>query len=240
MDLGIEKAKNEYLVFTDADCAPAGEQWLSDIANCYSEQIQIVLGYGPYRKSKGIVNILARVDTFYIAMQYFAFALLGAPYMGVGRNLSYSKSLYKAGNGFIDHLDLLSGDDDLFIQANANRVNVAVCMEPSSYIYSNAKETFKQLFLQKRRHTSTCMRYKKLHIAFLGFIQLLNLFFYFALVVLIISGNFTWTMLLFTILKFSSQGLVLKKCCQRLGEQDLLLFSLIFELPVIFMNILGK
>ena len=238
--LGIKKAKNEYLLFTDADCTPAGEQWLSGMVNCYSEKIQIVLGYGPYRKSTGIVNIMARVDTFFIALQYFAFSLMGIPYMGVGRNLSYRKSLYTKGSGFTDNQDLLSGDDDLFIQANANKTNVAVCMEESSFTYSITEKSLWNLFLQKRRHTSAGFRYKNFQIVLLGLIQLINAFFYFALFALILSGNYTSLMLLFTFLKFSSQWFVLKKCCQRLGEQDLLLFSLIFEMPIIFLNFLAS
>jgi len=239
LTFGIEKAQYEYLVFTDADCNPVSKQWLNDVFNSYSDKIQIVLGYGPIKKLPGIINILARVDTFYIALQYFSFALLGFPYMGVGRNLSYKKTFFLSSEGFLRHSDLLSGDDDLFIQKNANRENIAICIEQTSFMYSSAKKSLKQLFFQKRRHTSTGLRYQKTPLTFLGIIQFLNISFYFVLFSLIISGNFTWLLFLFTLIKCFSQWVVLKKSCQKFGEEDLLLFSLIFELPVICLNVLA-
>ena len=54
----------------------------------------IVLGYGAYKKEKGILNKLIRFDTYTIAIQYFSYALRSLTYMGVGRNLAYKKSVF--------------------------------------------------------------------------------------------------------------------------------------------------
>ena len=56
LTLGIKKARYEHLVFTDADCTPASDQWLRKMTECFSEKKQIVLGYGPYAKKKGFLN----------------------------------------------------------------------------------------------------------------------------------------------------------------------------------------
>jgi hypothetical protein len=50
-----------------------------------------VLGYGGYEKiANSFLNKLIRFETL-LAMQYFSWAKVGHPYMGVGRNLTYKK-----------------------------------------------------------------------------------------------------------------------------------------------------
>jgi hypothetical protein len=85
--LGVKGAKFEHLILTDADCRPASRNWLKSIAENFSNEKQIVLGYGPYKKEKGFLNRLIRFDTTWIGMNYFSMALAKLPYMGVGRNL---------------------------------------------------------------------------------------------------------------------------------------------------------
>ncbi|MFZ4621178.1 MAG: glycosyltransferase, partial [Bacteroidota bacterium] len=46
---GITEAKNDILVFTDADCV-AGKGWLNSISDAFTEDIGVVAGYSPYGK----------------------------------------------------------------------------------------------------------------------------------------------------------------------------------------------
>jgi cellulose synthase/poly-beta-1,6-N-acetylglucosamine synthase-like glycosyltransferase len=92
--IGIKAAKNEILVFTDADCKPESKKWLQEIASAFDDKTDFVLGYGGYIKSKGLLNRYLRYDCAMIAMQYFGMAIRGVPYMGVGRNLAYRRSLF--------------------------------------------------------------------------------------------------------------------------------------------------
>ena len=125
LTLGIKAAKYDYLLLTDADCYPRDKDWISSMAQHFSNKT-IVLGYGAYEKRKGLLNKLVRFDTFQVAMQYFSYALIGKTYMGVGRNLAYKKSLFFDNKGFATHLHLPSGDDDLFIKEVASASNTAV------------------------------------------------------------------------------------------------------------------
>ena len=52
LTLGIKRARNEHLVFTDADCRPASQEWLRLIAQNFNQMHDIVLGYGAYEKVK--------------------------------------------------------------------------------------------------------------------------------------------------------------------------------------------
>ena len=115
LTIGIKGATYDWVVLTDADCKPAGRKWLHTMQSNFSRDCHIVLGIGKYDRKKGLLNILIRFDTLYTALQYTGFAMAGHPYMGVGRNLAYRKSLFFNNKGFASHYELESGDDDLFI-----------------------------------------------------------------------------------------------------------------------------
>src|SRR5690606_1529384 len=114
-----------------------------------------VLGYSRYSKTTGFLNKLIRYDAVQIANQYLSSALAGDPYMGVGRNLMYKKSLFEKEKGFKKHYHIQSGDDDLFINAVANKENTSICINEDSFTESLPKNTFKEWWIQKKRHATT-------------------------------------------------------------------------------------
>ena len=122
----IKAAKYEILLLTDADCIPTSERWIQLMQDAFTPGIEIVLGYGAFKKKHGILNRLVRFDAFHSALQYLSYALAGQPYMGVGRNLAYKKELFYKQKGFASHHHIAGGDDDLFINAAANSNNTAV------------------------------------------------------------------------------------------------------------------
>jgi hypothetical protein len=121
---------------------------------------EIVLGFGGYQKRKGLLNKIIRFDTFNVAKQYLSYSLAGFTYMGVGRNMAYKKSLFFENKGFAKHLHIPSGDDDLFIQEVANKVNVSFEIVTDAHTTSTVIERWKDWSYQKRRHITTAALYK--------------------------------------------------------------------------------
>jgi cellulose synthase/poly-beta-1,6-N-acetylglucosamine synthase-like glycosyltransferase len=160
LTLGIKAASNDVLILTDADCFPASKNWLSLLQRNFSSGVNIVLGYSPYEKEKGILNKLIRFDTFYTALQYLSSAINGRAYMGVGRNLAYKKSLFFSSKGFAKHNHILSGDDDLFVNENADKGNTAIEINPESFVQTEPKKSFSHWYKQKKRHLSTSTYYR--------------------------------------------------------------------------------
>lgn len=168
LTLAIRAAKYEHLLFTDADCLPHSENWIALMAQAFTKEKQIVLGISPYQKEKGFLNWLIRYETFFTAIQYISYALAKLPYMGVGRNLAYTKSLFLASKGFQNHLKIVGGDDDLFVNANANASNTSVCTQLQAQVFSVPKRTWRAWFRQKKRHLSVGKFYRKKHQFFLA------------------------------------------------------------------------
>ena len=164
LTLGIKAAKNEHLLFTDADCMPQSDNWIARMmANFAAPQTQIVLGYSPYKPAKGLLNAFIRFETVKTAINYFSAALKGNAYMGIGRNLAYTKTLFFGAKGFASHMHILSGDDDLFVNQNATDTNTSIELHHNTFMYTEAKPTVSAWYRQKKRHFGVGKAYKKEH-----------------------------------------------------------------------------
>lgn len=166
--LGIRAASHEWMVFTDADCRPASSQWLRTMSNAFHEKTQIILGYSSYKKEPGFLNLFIRFETLITALQYIGFAKLNMPYMGVGRNLAYRKSLFMQAKGFGSLLPLTGGDDDLFVNQHATGVNTETMVNKAAIVYSIPQKTVGDFLNQKIRHLSAGKRYRLKHKLLLG------------------------------------------------------------------------
>lgn len=247
---GIDASKYEYLLLTDADCKPESKHWIKEISAHFSTKKTIILGYGGYKKvKKSFINKAIRYETVFTALQYFSFAKLGFPYMGVGRNLAYKKSEFENTNGFNTHNHVLSGDDDLFINQTATKNNIALCLSKNSFTISEPKTDFKSWFHQKRRHITTSNYYKKSHKYILGGFYTSQLLFFIAIFALLNNG-LQRVDILFTIgilLRYAFQVPTLIIACNRLKEKDLILyipllepFLIVFQLAIFTTNLIKK
>ncbi len=220
--IGIKHAKNEHLVFTDADCRPSSNQWLKIMASHFTEKKEIVLGYGKYDVKEGLLNKLVRYDTLTIALQYFSSALRANPYMGVGRNLAYTKTLFFKNKGFANHYHIASGDDDLFVNETANFQNTAVCLHPDAFTISAPPFILKHWLLQKARHFSTSPLYKPSHQFMLAWIFFSQIFYYIThLTLLFLMPSFYAYILISIVLKYIIQTIIFYHASKKFDEQKL-------------------
>lgn len=231
LTLGIKASSYDFLAFTDADCKPNSTKWLAEISSKFSNQKSIVLGYGAYSKKKySVLNALIRFETIITALQYFSYAKLRIPYMGVGRNMAYRKELFFNNNGFNSHMAIKSGDDDLFINEVANAKNTEICFTKESFTISEPKKTFKNWILQKRRHVSTAKFYKAKHKTLLGLFYSTQLLFWVLGIVLIVVGfNIHWVITLIA-LRLLIQLLCFGLAAKKLDDINLVFFAPLLEL----------
>ena len=229
LTLGIKAAKHEWLLLSDADCMPAGKNWLANMQNRFAPSTEIVLGYGAFHKEKSLLNKLIRLDALMVAVQYLSFALKRNPYMGVGRNLAYRKSLFFRVKGFAKHNHVPSGDDDLFVNENANAQNTEIQITPAAFTYSDAKKSFGQWYQQKLRHTSTAKYYKSNHKTLLFMQPLFNFLFLASFLALLLMG-FNWKVLagIYAALLVIKIGMLFPSA-GKLQERDVLWFYPLFE-----------
>jgi poly-beta-1,6-N-acetyl-D-glucosamine synthase len=233
--VGIKAAKHEHMVMTDADCYPASNQWLKEVAMGFSEGKEIVLGYGAYEKQEGFINKLIRFDTFSMGLLFLSAAIKGKAYMGVGRNLAYKKSLFFKHKGFSTHYHIKSGDDDLFVNQAATNDNVNVAIHENCITYSKPKASFKLWRKQKQRHLTTAPHYRASAKRRITNYFLAQYVFWIACIALAFSEQTLLLMPIILLLKGLIQALIMRKAAIRLNEGDLWGMSSVYELFLLFL-----
>lgn len=236
MLIGIKAARNEMLVFTDADCRPESPNWLREVAAAAGPVTDIIIGYGGYMPEEGLLNRYIRYETMFIGMQYFGMALAGKPYMGVGRNLAYRKSFFFDRGGFGPHNHIMSGDDDLFVNRNATPENCSLMLSHDSFTLSAAQKSMGAWIKQKRRHFSAAAYYRKNDKLRL-FFELFSRVSYYALLITLLIMLASWPAVLFiAVARLVMRAVILRKAAATFNEPRLWFISLFFDILAPFVT----
>lgn len=240
LTLGIKAAKNEYLLFTDADCKPASVNWITRMAINFSTGAQIVLGYSPYYKARGFISLFTRFETLKTAINYLSNALSGNPYMGIGRNLAYTKSLFFSQKGFASHMHVISGDDDLFVNQHATTNNTIIEIHPEAFTYTSAKTTLKSWYRQKKRHMGVGKLYKNKHRRMLSFDALTGFIFYILLILCLVFKYEPLLALGLFVFRLILQLIIYSKIFKKLDGKDLIWYLPFFDIIYyMYLNVFG-
>jgi cellulose synthase/poly-beta-1,6-N-acetylglucosamine synthase-like glycosyltransferase len=246
LTLGVKAAKYDWLLFTDADCMPEDKTWIARMARNFNPGIEFVLGYGAYFQQKGLLSLFIGYDTLYSALQYMGFAIAHKPYMGVGRNMAYSKAVFYRQKGFASTLHLRSGDDDLMVNHAANGFNTRVEVAHDSVTWSEPKKRFRDWYYQKERHLSVSTFYtssSKFRLAIEPFFKAL---FYVAFILTLVFGNIITqgVALLLFIVRLIVQYSVINSSAKHFGQRrfvfTLPLFDILLPLVQLFIMTFGR
>jgi len=228
--IGIKAAKNDILLFTDADCSPVSGKWIEGMVGQFGDTTDFILGYGGYFAEKGLLNRYIRYDSMTIAIQYLGMAIRGIPYMGVGRNLAYRRSVFFDNKGFGTHYNVISGDDDLFVNSNARRRNTCTEFSKGTHTRSVPFNSAKEWVAQKQRHF-TAAPYYKLRDKLLLITEPASRMMFYITFIILVSRLFFWQAVLVVFgLRLILQTIVLVLCQKRLCEPGLTGFSLFFDI----------
>ncbi len=228
--IGIKAAKNEILLFTDADCKPESDKWLEGMTSPFDEGTNFVLGYGGYFRGKGLLNKYILYDSLIIAMQYLGMAIRGIPYMGVGRNLAYRRSVFFSNKGFGSHNHIRSGDDDLLVNTIATGDNTRVECRPETHTRSVPCSDMNGWIARKKRHLTTAPYYK-FRDKFLLITEPLTRILFYSLFIILLSFTFLWTWVLTVfMLRLITQIIVLLFVSKKLNEPGMLGYLLFFDI----------
>lgn len=235
LTLGIKAAKKEYLLFTDADCFPKSKDWISQMSSQFTPQKTIVLGYHSFEKIPGsFLNKIIRFENVLSATQYFSWAKLGKPFRGIGKNLAYKKDEFYKVNGFIDHMKIRSGDDELFINQVADSKNTAICFSPESFTYSKPKSSYKNWKEQIRIQAATSTYFKAFDQAQLRLFFITQMLFFLAPILLLVF-QYQWITVVSLIgFRYLFVGISLGFSAGKLQEKDVMYWFPIIELILIF------
>ena len=219
---GIFAAQYNLVLLSDADCFPASNSWIQEMQSEISDKKCIVLGFSPYICiEKSFLNTFIRFEAIYTAIQYLSLALYHLPYMGVGRNLLYSKSIFLERGAFSKHADIASGDDDLFINDAADRTNTSIKVTSNAFTYSLPKGSWRGYYHQKTRHFTTGIKYKMKHQVILGMLALSHFLHYVLGFYLMLIPEYSSSVFLLILVRMGMVVWLYQGILKRLNHSDL-------------------
>ncbi|MFN8276129.1 MAG: glycosyltransferase [Chitinophagales bacterium] len=197
--LGVEQARYDIVVVTDDDCRPASTNWLSLLVAHLYHDTALVLGYSPITPRNSFLSLFQQYENVLTATQYFSYSLAGIPYMGVGRNMAFRRSLFLNWRQQPHTSDRIAGgDDDLFVNAVARGSSTINCIEKDSFVLTDAPPTLSAWLNQKRRHIRAGFYYRWWHQLLLFGFAFSKALFYFLIPVMTFHTPwqpFTWAAL---------------------------------------------
>lgn len=235
LSLGLKSAGSEILILTDADCRPAGNQWLHNIVSAYRGKTSVVLGYATW-KTNSSINKWLRFTAFYDALMYLSMAAAGLPFKGIGKNLSYLKSLFYAHKGFSSHYTIDAGDDELFVNRAATRKNTTIVPAPGAQVYSTKPVSFISWLKLERTRLSIRRFFRFKHRIMIQVFNLSNFIFFAMFIVLLTMDIAPLAVLAVFLLRFISQMVIFGLSQKHLAEKKLLLLSPLFEVFLILID----
>jgi len=177
LDFGISLATFPNIMITDADCVPEAN-WLRDYTEKFKRGYDFVFGIAPYFQTDRIVNKISCFENFRNFILSFSALNLNLPYTASARNFGFRKAAFQSAGGYKNTIETMSGDDDLLLrEAIKNNLKIGAVTDPGSFVFSHSKETFKEYFIQRARHTQTSFHYLFKQKLFLLTWHLLNISF---------------------------------------------------------------
>lgn len=183
LTLGIKAAKNDILLFTEAYCVPASDHWIREFGREFSKGRDIVLGFCKLQVGKKVaMRKFILYDNLIHGLKYLSLAVLGKPFMGIGRNLAYRKEIFFEEKGFSSVLNIDEGEDDLFINKIAGKKSVGVVVSPESMTQSDVVNNFFTWRALKSKYLYTKQFYKGVSSLVFGFETFSKYLFYLSVV----------------------------------------------------------
>ena len=245
LSIGIKSTKNDILMLADPDCTPKNLHWLRGMVRGYRNQTtdrkgdetQIVLGYCGVKRTKTLLGVLQQYDALAYGAQYLGSALLGHPYTGSGRNLSYRRSFFFKQGAFIRHYDVADGSDDLFVYQNATRRNTTICIDSDACLMAEPRKHFYQWHDDRRHRVATRNRHSLADRVRESLPTWANALFYTAAVLLVLRGTLPWLVVLVAVvLKWTWQIICFSRLTKRFEGGLVHLAAPLFEIYFMIAN----
>ena len=247
LNLGVRASKNEWLVFTEPYCCPESDQWLKLMARNFTSQTEIVLGFSGYERGKGWTHRNVCFDNLFRSLRFLGMGILNLPYMGIGKNLAYRKELFLKHKGYAAHLDLLWGDDDLFVNEVANSCNTRVEVDPKATMRMERIINRKIWRSEHLGYESTSHHFRGMQRFLLGFETFSRILFFLSCMAALVWGILTcqWLLIVVSVgcllLRFVSLSFIINKSVNTLGEKHHFYFTLpLFDIKQPFDSLYWK
>ena len=243
---GIENAKGDIIVTTDADCVH-DEEWLKSLVLSFDSVAGFISGPVEFETDNGLFSEFQKLE-------FAGLVLCGAGLIGSGHpticnaaNIAYRKKVFDEVGGFKDQMNLSSGDDELLMQkiSKDSDFKVKFCIDKKAIVKTSANKTIGEFYQQRKRWASKGLFYNDKSLV----LKLILIYaFYVGLIAQLILGLFYHPIFLLSFLgaflfKFIFEFRILYKGKEILFNNlhlKYLFIAEIFQIPyIIFTGLVG-
>ena len=161
---GIAESQGDVLLLLDADCAPVDACWLANMTQGAETAWDVGVGISlPLTSdSMSFLARMQRLEARRLAQRAVGAVDAGQPYLAFGRNLAFTRDMWTRAGGFDAHLDVPSGDDDLWLQEAVKcGARVASKTSRTAQTASEWPATWRLWRRQKTRHFTASPSYPR-------------------------------------------------------------------------------
>ena len=165
MTLGMKTACNEWVIFTQADCFPETEEWLSNFMNTGLQGKNAIIGFTKFAQSNSWMMKKRQFFRLWQQMLWIPFAANHHPYRADDTILAYRKDYFFEHNGFASDAKLQVGAATLLVNKNISRQQCAVSIGKKAILLQDnpLPHTWPQeevFFMETRKHTTCKFLYR--------------------------------------------------------------------------------
>lgn len=156
---GIEQAKGEIIVQTDADCE-VGEAWLKTLVSPFLQGVDFVSGPVALTYAPKPIEALQALEVMGLGILGAGSLLAGTPNMCNGANMAYRKNLFFELGGLQDAQHVASGDDEFLLQKfHRAGKKLAFAKDERAIVHTSALTDWSSLKAQRLRWVSKARNY---------------------------------------------------------------------------------
>ncbi|WP_176829739.1 glycosyltransferase [Tenacibaculum sp. MAR_2009_124] len=233
LTLGIKAASNDSLLFFNIDCKPASKLWIKEMASKLDKETSVVIGYKSLKSTKfSVKSLFIRFHNTLSSLKFFTFAKLNNPYKGFQENFGYNRQLFFKVKGFINHINIVNGETDLFLKDSKAVAKTQIQLIPDSYVKEQSIVTFSEFLSDFRKHNALRSFYSGKTRFFLALFNLSKFMFWLSSIYLCFHNLIFGLLAIAIYLLF--QYAFITKAMVKLKEVKLLYFLPILDISYVF------
>lgn len=164
LEAGMQASQGDTILATDADCMPLHPSWIVRMTAGSRTHWDVRVGISlPLQRDPEAASWLFALQTLEaerLAQRAVGAVEAGSPYLAFGRNMAWTKDMWKQTQGMRHAPSSPSGDDDLWLQQACRAgARVQACLDPQGQTASEWPSTWKAWRTQKTRHFSASSHY---------------------------------------------------------------------------------
>lgn len=236
---GIENARGELIVTTDADCIH-NSGWLISLVSFFDDQTGFVSGPVEFISDKSLFSRMQKLEFAGLVITGAGLIGAGSPTICNAANIAYRKKAYDEAGGFNFQMNLSSGDDELLMQKIHKNTNYKVkfALDNDAIVKTSANNTVNEFYQQRKRWASKGLFYNDKTLI----IKLILIYlFYLSLPVQLLLGIFYSPLFIVILIISISLKMLFEFCLLKKGAKllfnsnnlDVFLISEIIHIPYI-------